>query len=145
MSIDYEFAGWFPFDDPADVAMRAVADAVGAPGGSRIQHDGLRVYPVVPEADEVEIVRGHLGHDANLSLMFVPADAAAARLILGAAAALAPLNVRGLLFSDYGDDESLILSVADGKVTLNESWTGPLDLRSAPPPYATARLAFAAP
>ena len=152
MSIDYEFAGWFPFQDPADEAMRVVADVMGVPAASTtIQHGGLRVYADVPEDDERREIRRHLGFDANLTLLFTPygpddALTEGQRTMLRSVAALARRGVRGLLFGDYGSDESLILRSGDEGLVLNESWIGwqgPPDLRSAiPEPYSTELLSF---
>jgi hypothetical protein len=66
---------------------------------------------------------------------------------LRSVAALGRRGVRGLLFGDYGSDESLILELDDGRLTLNESWAGwrgEPDLRSAvPQPYRVSALTFA--
>jgi hypothetical protein len=153
MSIDYEFAGWFPFADPADAAMRILAEVLGAPATtSTLEHQGLRVVADVPEPDEQEEIRKYLGFDGNLTLLFTPygADdlfAEGQRAMLRSMAALGRRGVRGLLFGDYGSDESLILALDNGRLTLNESWTGwhgPPDLKAAvPQPYETSSLTFA--
>ena len=153
MSIDFEFAGWFPFEDPADEAMRIVTESLKAPAtSSTIERDGLRVYADVPEADEQVEIRRHLGFDGNLTLLFTPYGpddvfAEGQRAMLRSVAALGRRGVRGLLFGDYGSDESLILSVGDGRLTLNESWSGwqgQPDLKAAVPrPYETSTLTFA--
>jgi hypothetical protein len=152
MSIDYEFAGWFPFQDPADEAARVVAEAMGAPAvSSTIQHGGLRVYVDVPDDDELRQIRKHLGIDANLTLLFTPYGpddllTEGQRAMLRSVAALARHGVRGMLFGDYGSDESLILRSDGGGLTLNETWIGwrgPPDLTSAiTEPYETATLTF---
>jgi hypothetical protein len=153
MSIDYELAGVFPFADAAGEAMRTVAEVLGAPiGTGRIQHGGLVVHPITPDDDERDELRGHLGFDPDLSLVFVPYGdddqvAQAQRAMLRAVAALGRRRVRGLLFGDYGDDESLILRIDDDGLTLNDTWPGwrgGTDLRAAvPQPYDVRALTFA--
>jgi hypothetical protein len=117
-----------------------------------IEHGGLRVYADVPEPDEQEEIRRHLGFDGNLTLLFTPygADdlfAEGQRAMLRSMAALGRRGVRGVLFGDYGSDESLILALNNGRLTLNEAWLGwqgPPDLKSAvPQPYETSSLTFA--
>ena len=152
MSIDYEFAGSFPFQDTTDEAIRVVAEVMGVTATSPvIEHGGLRVYAEVPEDDERREIRRHLGFDANLTLLFTPygsddSRTEGQRAMLRSVAALARRGVRGLLFGDYGSDESLILRSGGGGLTLNESWVGwhgPPDLRSAvPEPYETQPLSF---
>ena len=152
MSLDYEFAGWFPFDNPAEEAMQTVADEIGAPPGPRIQHGGLRVYPLEPDPNELPMMRRYLGFEPHLSLVFAPYGpdetfTNGQRSMLRAAAALARRGVRGLLFGEYGADASLILQSEDGRVTLNSTWSdwkGPPDLKSAiPEPYDWQPLTFA--
>jgi len=152
MSIDYELAGWFPFEAPSDEAMRIVAEILGSPSTtSTIEHGGLRVQADVPELDEQQEIRRHLGFDGNLTLLFTPYGAEdlfaeGQRAMLRAVAALGRRGVRGMLFGDYGSDESLILQLANGRLTLNESWIGwdgQPDLKAAvPQPYETSSLTF---
>jgi hypothetical protein len=132
--------------------MRSVADEIGAPTGPRIQHGGLRVYPVEPEADEIPMMRRYLGFEPQLSLVFAPYGpddefTGGQRNMLRAVAALARRGTRGLLFGEYGADASLILRTENGQVTLNSTWSdweGPPDLKSAvPEPYDQQPLTFA--
>ena len=152
MSIDYEFAGWFPFEHPADEAMRTVAQVLEVtPASPTLEHGGLRVHADIPDPDEQAEIRRHLGFDGNLTLLFTPYGAGelvaeGQRAMLRSVAALGRRGVRGLLFGDYGSDESVILQISEGRLVLNESWIGwrgHPDLRSAvPEPYGTARLTF---
>lgn len=137
-SIDYEFAGWFPSDDPVTDAMAVVADVIGAPNVSdTVEHGGLRVFADVPEDDERRELRELLGFEANLTLLFTPYGpdelfTHGQRAMLRSVAALSSRGVRGMLFGDLGSDESLILRADGTGLTLNESWIGwqgPPDLK----------------
>jgi hypothetical protein len=155
MSIDYELAGWFPFDDPGAEAVRVAAGVLGAPAGTtRIEQDGLVVHAVPPDDDdELDTMRRYLGFDANLTLVFAlyGRDDQLNRAqvdMLRCAAELGRRGVRALLFADYGADDSVILRIEGGEVTLNEAWT---DWRDDDPdvaaairqPYTKERLGFA--
>jgi hypothetical protein len=139
MSYDYDLIGWFPFDAPEAEAVNRAAAVLGVPvtidpdGDPRFAADGLLVYGVTADDEELEETRKSFGFENNLTLVFVDSSHGNSDMMIRVMQNLLKVvfaftsipGFRAVLIADYNDD-TFLASIQDGQVTLNkdywESW-----------------------
>lgn len=139
MSTDYELQGWFPFADPGAGAVEHVAAVLGATvsadvkGKPTFRVDSLLVYGFEPQReDDRSSARTALGFDINLTLVFADysrgEDARMIRAVQNMVRSVLSLaavpGTRAVLIEEERRDDLVMLSIDDGRVTLNQEFEG---------------------
>ena len=139
MSTDYEFQGWFPFEEPINATIHHVAEVLDAPvsldvkGNPTFRSDSLLVYSFEPKReDDRDSARTALGFDINLTLVFADYSRGedtrmirAVQNMIRSVISLASVpGLHAVLIEEERRDDLILLSVDDGKVTLNRKFEG---------------------
>jgi hypothetical protein len=139
MSTDYELQGWFPFAEPVKSTVEHVAAVLDAPvsmdlkGNPTFRSDSLLVYSFEPKReDDRDSARKALGFDINLTLVFADysrgEDTRMIRAVQNMVKAVLSLaavpGLRAVLIEEERRDDLILLSLDNGRVTLNREFEG---------------------
>jgi hypothetical protein len=139
MSTDYELQGWFPFDEPGPETVQHVAAVLGEAvsvdlkGKPTFRSDSLLVYSFEPRReDDRDTARAALGFDINLTLVFADYSRgedtrmirAVQNMVRSVLSLAAVPGLRAVLIEEERRDDLLLLSIENGKVTLNQAFEG---------------------